>query len=448
VKRFRNEARAAYQLRHPNIVEVLDLDQCEDGSLFIAMEFVAGQSLREAIKETPGGMPVERALVLARGIASGLAAAHARGTVHRDIKPENILLTSGVDQQPKVLDFGIASMMEGSTAVSRTRGLMLTPEYASPEQWRGTPAAELDGRTDLYALGGILYEMLAGRKVFHAHNMEGWMFAHLQETVTPPSDCRPELANWPGLDDLVLRLLARDRAQRPRDAAELVELLGAMRYVSPSERRQQKTDGNAARRPETVVETRWQEPVSVAAPAPAREQIPEPVPQRIFSALDAEPKNPSKDRREIWVVVGILLAGVAIWIYLANRTSTPETHTEAQPANTANSATPSLSLFNQGNAARLDGDYAKAFTLFSQSCTGGDAASCVGLGSLYRTGSGVAANHAKARQLFQQACNKGNPVGCAQLKELQTVDALNEQDAQSGMTKKQREDAARRALEQ
>ncbi len=168
IKRFRQEARAAYQLRHPNIVEVVDLDQDEDGSLFIAMEFVAGPSLRAMLHETPHGLPVERALHIARGLGAGLAAAHARGAIHRDIKPENILLGTQPDgsEQPKVLDFGIAAMTEGITNLSRTHGLLLTPEYAAPEQWRGTPAAELDGRTDLYALGGVLYEMLAGRTPF------------------------------------------------------------------------------------------------------------------------------------------------------------------------------------------------------------------------------------------------------------------------------------------
>jgi len=150
VKRFRNEARAAYQLRHPNIVEVTDLDQDEDGSLFIAMEYVAGPNLRSVLREAKGPLPVARALHIARGVAAGLAAAHARGAVHRDIKPENILLRVEPDvaEQAKVLDFGIAVMTESVTNISRTQGLLLTPQYAAPEQWRGTPATELDGRPD------------------------------------------------------------------------------------------------------------------------------------------------------------------------------------------------------------------------------------------------------------------------------------------------------------
>src|ERR1035438_3480823 len=131
IKRFRNEARAAYQLRHPNIVEVISLDQAEDGSLFIAMEYVEGPSLRSyhgdpEFAEFPH--PVERALAIARDIASGLAAAHAQGTVHRDIKPENILLPRGADgrERAKILDFGIAAITESVTRVSMTHGILLT----------------------------------------------------------------------------------------------------------------------------------------------------------------------------------------------------------------------------------------------------------------------------------------------------------------------------------
>jgi eukaryotic-like serine/threonine-protein kinase len=228
VKRFRNEARAAYQLRHPNIVEVTDLDQDEDGTLFIAMEYVPGPSLRTVLREAKGPLPVARALQITREIASGLAAAHARGAVHRDIKPENILVTMETDGrlQAKVLDFGIAVMTDNITNLSRTHGLLLTPEYAAPEQWRGTPGNELDGRTDLYALGGMLYEMLAGRTPFTAVNPEGWMFQHLQGVPEPLSTLRPDLArDYPELESIVMCLLARDREQRFPSAAALLEVL-------------------------------------------------------------------------------------------------------------------------------------------------------------------------------------------------------------------------------
>ena len=231
VKRFRNEARAAYQLRHPNIVEVTDLDQDDDGTLFIAMEYISGPSLRTVLRESKSPLPVGRVIQITRDIAAGLAAAHARGAVHRDIKPENILVRMEPDGrlQAKVLDFGIAVMTDNITNLSRTHGLLLTPEYAAPEQWRGTPGNELDGRTDLYALGGMLYEMLAGRTPFSAVNPEGWMFQHLQGVPEPLSSLRPELAReYPELEALVMRLLARDREQRFPSAAALIEVLVPM----------------------------------------------------------------------------------------------------------------------------------------------------------------------------------------------------------------------------
>jgi len=230
VKRFRNEARAAYQLRHPNIVEVADLDQDEDGSLFIAMEFVNGPSLRLLMREAKSPLPADRALGIARGVASGLAAAHARGSVHRDIKPENILLSLDAQRriQAKVLDFGIATMTDNITDLSRTHGLLLTPEYASPEQWRGTPANELDGRTDLYALGCCLYEMLAGKTPYKAVNPEGWMYQHLNGTIEPLETLRPDLErDYPGLGAVLMNLLARDREQRTPSAMAFLEAVAS-----------------------------------------------------------------------------------------------------------------------------------------------------------------------------------------------------------------------------
>src|SRR5206468_1224936 len=133
VRRFRQEAQVTRRLRHPNIVQVDDLDQADDGSLFIAMELVDGVSVRQLLERTRGPLPLARALAIARGIAEALGTAHAQGLVHRDIKPDNVLLArDGTGRDiPKVMDFGIVAMKESSAYLSSHP--LLTPAYAPPE---------------------------------------------------------------------------------------------------------------------------------------------------------------------------------------------------------------------------------------------------------------------------------------------------------------------------
>jgi len=225
IARFRNEAQVARRLRHPNAVHVDDLDQADDGNLFIAMEFVEGVSLRQLISAARAPLSLARALWITRCVAEALGAAHALGMVHRDIKPDNILLArdaSGRDI-PKVLDFGIVAMREGSAIVSSCP--LLTPAYAPPEQWQGMAASELDGRADIYALGMTLYEMLAAHSPFDAHSAEGWLRAHLDQVPPPPSVFNPALQGNADVDALVLRMLAKQRDQRPADANALIQEL-------------------------------------------------------------------------------------------------------------------------------------------------------------------------------------------------------------------------------
>jgi serine/threonine-protein kinase len=336
IKRFRLEARAAHQLRHPNIVEVTDLDQSEDGSLFIAMEYVAGKSLRAALDEEQSGFAVPRALDIARGVVSGLAAAHAQGTVHRDVKPENVLLPRTADGReiPKVLDFGIAAMAESATQTNMTRGLLLTPDYAAPEQWMEMPAAEMDGRTDLYAMGCVFYEMLTGQTPFHAHNMESCRHQHMEETPKLPSDVRPDLADWTGLDGLVMRMLAKNRNDRPQDA-EVISLLDAVR--SGHVQQWQKTVATDARlRPQTISEVsvgRYepvQTPVQAPVQTPVQMPVQTPAPPPVVPA-----RRPASGKIPIWVwavvVVAALAAGIAAALIFAPKPQPPQAQ-ESQPA--------------------------------------------------------------------------------------------------------------------
>lgn len=460
IKRFRQEARAAYQLRHPNIVEVVDLDQNEDGSLFIAMEFVSGPSLRAMLYETAHGLPVDRALHIARGLGSGLSAAHARGAIHRDIKPENILLGTLPDgsEQPKVLDFGIAAMTEGITNLSRTHGLLLTPEYASPEQWRGTPAEELDGRTDLYALGGVLYEMLAGRTPFRAQNMEGWMYQHLQGVPEPLGHLRPDLAReHPELEAIVMRLLARDREQRFPTAAAFLE---AITPRPPAPRRVTVIE----QLPEPTVELEdkpqrsgigkwvWVAAVIVAGlgigaavwftqatPATA---VPVLTPgggtyprAQAVSITDATPNaiihftkdgSPPTETSPVYLLpVESLPSGAVVRAIATAEGHSPSGDVTGMyiwstaprpPANPTSTASPAgNAAYDQGKIAYDHKQYVQARTLFAQACTGGVVKACNYLGILYAQGLGGSLDTGKAHDLFQKACDQGTLSSCASL---------------------------------
>lgn len=236
--RFLREVRTLRQVRNVNVVDCGDLESAEDDSLFFAMEFVDGPDLGTFLRNAPKPFDVVLALSFTRSIAEGLGAAHAKGMVHRDIKPENILMArDGESWVPKIADFGIVATRELST-YTQTGALLLTPYYAAPEQWRGMRASELDCRTDLYALGGVLYEMLTGQKALNAHDYHGWAQQHLTVEPEAPSRLRPDLAKWRGLDALVLRMLAKDRERRPPNVTELQSLLDQVVLCpSPKERR-------------------------------------------------------------------------------------------------------------------------------------------------------------------------------------------------------------------
>lgn len=228
--RFLREVRTLRSLRNPNVVDCGDPERAEDGSLFFSMEFVDGPTLRDFMKTAPKPFDVRLALEIMRGIAEGLGAAHSKGVVHRDIKPENILMArDGAAWVPKIVDFGIVATKESGNQ-TRTGSMLLTMAYAAPEQWMGTRAAELDGRTDLYALGGVLFEMLTGRTAFDAESYHEWAQKHMNAPPPPPSSLRPDLSQWKGLDALVLRMLAKNVGERPRDVAELLVLLSTITY--------------------------------------------------------------------------------------------------------------------------------------------------------------------------------------------------------------------------
>jgi predicted Ser/Thr protein kinase len=207
LERFKNEARAAGRLSHPNIVAVYDYGESDDVA-FIVMEFIEGQSLKQRL-DTKEPLPVPEAVRVMQQVLAGLQFSHAKGVVHRDIKPGNVMLTS--DGQVKLADFGIARI---ESSVMTQAGTMLgTPAYMSPEQLMAQP---VDARSDIYSSGVLLYQLLTGERPF-----EGGLTAiiHKALNTTPPRPSEISVTAPPGLDAVVARAMERRPADRYADAA-------------------------------------------------------------------------------------------------------------------------------------------------------------------------------------------------------------------------------------
>lgn len=226
--RFHHEAKSAGRLNHPNIVTVYDAGETSD-TAYIAMEYLEGESLDVLLDRQPV-LPPHQAAHIALQIANGLAYAHRHGVVHRDIKPTNIILMrrGGV---VKITDFGIAHITGGSP--TQVGALLGSPRYMSPEQVQGKP---VDGRSDIFSLGVVLYEMLTGATPVCGDNLNAILYAILHHDPAPPSCINPALP--PGFDHIVARALAKlphERYQHVRDmAADLRTLRGLEQPVTPT----------------------------------------------------------------------------------------------------------------------------------------------------------------------------------------------------------------------
>jgi len=212
--RFQNEAASTGRIHHPNVVTVHESGQADDGTPYIAMEYLEGESLRQSLSRR-GALPVPEVAEILQQAARGLNAAHKLAIIHRDLKPDNIFLTRGDEDATivKVVDFGIAKLREAGTH-TQTGMVLGTPAYMSYEQACGMRSDELDARSDVYSLGVVVYEMLTGRVPFDSDTPIGYLRKHMMDQPPAFRSVKPELAAMPQLEPVVMKALEKSREAR------------------------------------------------------------------------------------------------------------------------------------------------------------------------------------------------------------------------------------------
>src|SRR6202142_1325159 len=275
---FRNEARAAGNLSHPNIVTVYDFGN-DNGQLFIVMELVPGTDLKSLLRQR-GRFTVDECIPLMIQACAGIGYAHRAGLVHCDVKPHNMLVTP--DNRLKVTDFGIARAMAGISIGERTNVIWGSPQYFSPEQAAGespTPAS------DVYSLGVVLYEMLTGTLPFIGSTVEGLARLHMEAIPIPPSEYIPDLPE--ALEEIILKVLSKEPSARYRTADQLGRVLAKFG-------------------------TQRDEPISTPLSTPVSEVIPAPI-WEAPASVSAEPEADSSPLNIDWASIGLgLLALIAV----------------------------------------------------------------------------------------------------------------------------------------
>ncbi|WP_158820254.1 TonB family protein [Granulicella sp. S156] len=344
LKRFRNEAVVAWQLKHPNAVRIDDLDFTEDGRPFIVMEYIEGMSLYDMRKQKSGPWPAERCLTIVAQVVSALGAAHTVGIVHRDIKPSNIMLTNGPDGRAlvKVLDFGIAKTSDrafaGMTSVMTAAAMIVgTPEYMSPEQASGGPESAIDGRADLYAVGVILYELVTGAHPFRADTPMGMLVQQLHTAPSPPRTINSDVS--PALSALIVKALQKKPEDRFQSAAEMLKAVEDpekwWREQQPAVQDPQPTNPETPTAnvvaPEQPLPVQVMNPPSTVAPATFVMSVPEtkdiPPPNVRLSPRPVRQAGKQLNQNHVWlavfVVVFLVVLGVGGYLLFGRKRVEP-----------------------------------------------------------------------------------------------------------------------------
>ncbi len=342
VKRFQREAKAASRLNHPNSISVLDFGQADDGAMYIAMEYVQGKDLHNILsREWP--LPEARVIRVMSQVLSALADAHSAGVIHRDLKPENIMVEQrrGEADFVKVLDFGIAKIVDGTAdddgpALTRAGFVCGTPEYMSPEQARG---AKLDHRSDLYAVGVIIYQLMCGMLPFDSDSAVGFATKHLTEVPPPPTKRRPEARVTPAMERLIMKALAKNPDDRPQTAEQFrAELLAiekerrasvgtarkpaassqsglapVPRKVTPIDQQETRVNGQNQQSPWHSNETTVKAQQPIAGPVPAESTAPTTAPNRDTNPTGGASSIIFKVATVLLVVLALGLAALYGW---------------------------------------------------------------------------------------------------------------------------------------
>ncbi len=325
--RFKREARAAAALSHAGAVTVFDAG-ADGPTRYIVMEYVEGRDLSQILRDE-GPLEPARAANIAEQVADTLAAAHGAGIVHRDIKPGNIMVSAG--DRVKVLDFGIAHTADAVT-LTQTASVLGTAPYMAPEQAMGHPA---DARSDIYALGCVLYEMLTGKPPFMGEVAAAVLHQHVRVAPKPPRELNPSIP--PALDALVLQMLAKDPADRPQTPGEVRD-----RLAGYEDAQTEPTRPLPAAEALTAVAAAAAEVPQMATVPQAATPPPPPPPDPTAPTRALPPRRPR--RRAPWAVlavIALLLLGAAVAYALAgartSQSSSSASHRSA-PATRSSSA--------------------------------------------------------------------------------------------------------------